>query len=143
MVWKLTKLHHEVLHIYVHAYSDSAYKNKNIVTIHTFIKMDLKTPWFSSFMIYLCAVLMKRWKKSWIFFCLTMLWPYNSFCFQSFQFSSIFNIFFKGHHNCCNNFLLMDILCFSLSTSIKKELKSIFEYKHLNGVTKWLSEWRT
>ena len=41
-VQKLTKFHQEVLHIYVHPYS--AYKNKNIVTIHTFIKMDLKTP---------------------------------------------------------------------------------------------------
>ena len=44
-VWKLNRLQHEVLHIYVHAYS--AYKNKilriHIVTIHTFIKMDLKT----------------------------------------------------------------------------------------------------
>ena len=56
----------EVLHIYIHY---SAYKNKNIVTILTFIKMDLKTPRFSLFTIYSCAVLIESFKKTlWCFF---------------------------------------------------------------------------
>ena len=63
-VWKLNRLQHEVLHIYVHAYS--AYKNKilriHIVTIHTFIKMDLKTPWFSLWSI--CVLFWWKVKKN-------------------------------------------------------------------------------
>ena len=63
-LFKLNRLQHEVLHIYVHAYS--AYKNKilriHIVTIHTFIKMDLKTPWFSLWSI--CVLFWWKVKKN-------------------------------------------------------------------------------
>ena len=62
-------------------------------------------------MIYLCAVLMESFKKILDVFCLAKLWAYNSYCFHTLHFNdcSIFNIFIKGYHNCCNNFLLTSI----------------------------------